>query len=534
MELGYDPSLPAPSSIIQALLVCIKSNDFHAKLITLDKAKLDNDEIEDLLLIQLDTASWFNIYAIALKDIKKAMAKLESLSINLPRLRREYSKAHMEWKENGPNIMRRFYKFYGLGYSQDPILKQKKLPTFNYASSDSSPSSNISSSLISDSLTEEEAHVLSTNFSIPEAVYERFANIYIDIFIPNRLLELMVTEPLHKIWAYGNMALPAPIPMSLLLLLVNEKDKDALQDALLSVVAENSNIFTHHVTMGCPFGMNAFDSHRCSSPHGIITTSKNVGNIRGKRDSAYLSNVFNFHRPYLKCACEKHGKKDACRSNNIIWLDHALWFILHNIDDVFAGDTLKQKMLLFFKWIQGEAQEALKGQIIFTHYRKLLKQAITHIALQDEGPMFQSMDNDMTKFIEKALALDANVEVFESISHDAKRQRRDDSRGKFTGRSRGWHQNTQPPSLRGGRRGVGIMTGSSSCGSYMRGRNKHMQHINYADAQLNNAPDSLQSTASTNVGAHGRGNQVGATNKAKTRITNEGDMGDTIKQLMYE
>ena len=90
----------------------------------------------------------------------------------------------------------------------------------------------------------------------------------------------MVAEPLHKIWAYGNMALPAPIPISLLLLLVNEKDKDALQDALLSVAAENSSIFTHHVTMGCPFGMNAFDSHRCSSPHGIITTSKNVGNIK--------------------------------------------------------------------------------------------------------------------------------------------------------------------------------------------------------------------------------------------------------------
>ena len=87
------------------------------------------------MLIQLDTASWFNIYAIALKDIKKAMAKLESLSINLPRLRREDSKAHTEWKENGPNLMRRFYKFYGLGYSQDPILKQKKLPSFSYASS---------------------------------------------------------------------------------------------------------------------------------------------------------------------------------------------------------------------------------------------------------------------------------------------------------------------------------------------------------------------------------------------------------------
>ena len=191
-------------------------------------------------------------------------------------------------------------------------------------------------------------------------------------------------------------------------------------------------------------------------------------------------------------------------------------------------------MLLFFKWIQGEAQEALKGQIIFTHYRKLLKQAITHIALQDEGPMFPSMDNDMTKFIEKALALDANVEVFENTSHDAKRQRRDDSRGKFTGRGRGWHQNIRPPSIRGGRRSAGMMTGSSSRGSPMRGCNEHMQRINYADAQHNNGPNSLQSTASTNVGAHGRGNQVAATNKAKTRIINEGDMGDTIKQLMYE
>ena len=425
---------------------------------------------------------------LLLKILRRLWQNLNPCRVNLPRLRREDSKAHTEWKENGPNLMRRFYKFYGLGYSQDPILKQKKLPSFSYASSDSSPSSNISSSLIPDSLTEEEAHVLSTNFSIPEAVYERFANIYTDIFIPNRLLELMVAEPLHKIWAYGNMALPAPIPMSLLLLLVNEKDKDALQDALLSVAAENSSIFTHHVTMGCPFGMNAFDSHRCSSPHGIITTSKNVGNIRGKRDSAYLSNVFNFHRPYLKCACEKHGKKDACRSNNIIWLDHALWFILHNIDDVFAGDTLKQKMLLFFKWIQGEAQEALKGQIIFTHYRKLLKQAITHIALQDEGPMFPSMDNDMTKFIEKALALDANVEVFENTSHDAKRQRRDDSRGKFMGRGRGWHQNIRPPSIRGGRRSAGTMTGSSSRGSPMRGRNEHMQRINYADAHTQQCP----------------------------------------------
>ena len=328
MELGYDASLPAPSSIIQGLLVCIKSNDFHAKLITLDKANLDNDEIEDLLLIQLDTASWFNIYAIALKDIKKAMAKLESLSINLPRLRREDSKAHMEWKENGPNIMRRFYKFYGLGYSQDPILKQKKLPTFSYASSDSSPSSNISSSLIPDSLTEEEAHVLSTNFSIPEAVYERFANIYTDIFIPNRLLELMVVEPLHKIWAYGNMALhlycsypnvSSIIHLSLMkkmyylktslsqnpsmrmlckMLYFTKSGHMVAAPILMSLlkIPRWFTIFTHHVTMGCPFGMNAFDSHRCSSPHGIITTSKNVGNIRGKRDSAYLSNVFNFHR----------------------------------------------------------------------------------------------------------------------------------------------------------------------------------------------------------------------------------------------
>ena len=104
----------------------------------------------------------------------------------------------------------------------------------------------------------------------------------------------------------------------------------------------------------------------------------------------------------------------------------------------------------------------------------------------------------------------------------------------FTGRGRGWYQNIRPPSMRGGCRGAGMMTGSSSHGSPMRGRSEHMQCINYVDAQLSNVPDSLQSTTSTNAGGHGRGNQVGATNKAKTRIFNEGYLGDTIKKLMYE
>lgn len=193
-------------------------------------------------------------------------------------------------------------------------------------------------------ITKEEFYILTpATFATLEAINEKFANIYIDVFnLDLLLLEVMANKLDHMIWAFCSMAIIAPLNDHTLILLIDENGKASLKEVLLQLAKETTNVFNHAISIGCPLGMNAFDHHRCQSPFGILTTSKNVGSIRGKRDGNYFFQPFNFYSPYLKCACERNGHAESCRSKYIIWFSHALRFMMHSLENFFKHICLSK------------------------------------------------------------------------------------------------------------------------------------------------------------------------------------------------
>jgi hypothetical protein len=66
----------------------------------------------------------------------------------------------------------------------------------------------------------------------------------------------------------------------------------------------------------------------------------------------------------------------------MIWFDHSIWFMLNNLDRFFDAcyPSLAAKFGAFFTWISTAAIQAVRLQVTFTAYRKLMDMAAIELA----------------------------------------------------------------------------------------------------------------------------------------------------------
>lgn len=261
--------------------------------------------------MQLDIPAWFRIYALTREGMALAIARIEEIDANLKQIQDDDIKDQKEWMECSPSIMRKFMDLHGKKLRNDPMVRQKRRqPLQGQPSTSLATPPTTTIRLIPDELDEEETIIANQEFTITNVTFgpaKKPFETYTDPFIPNRLLEIYLTEAKHKAWALGNFALLAPLNEGFLLTLLNERDKQAAKIGLQQILNTNSSCIIESYVIACPFTMNNFETQRCPSHMGCLLGAKGVISYTG-RDTNYTTQLWNIHRPFIKCGCEHVGK----------------------------------------------------------------------------------------------------------------------------------------------------------------------------------------------------------------------------------
>ncbi|KAL3696332.1 hypothetical protein R1sor_010408 [Riccia sorocarpa] len=190
-----------------------------------------------------------------------------------------------------------------------------------------------------------------------------------DYFIPTdtpRMIEYRVSDKQSMMWKTTNINNLAPLSICVWAKLVN-LTKDELSTCETNAI--NGVMRTKIYLLKDSIKMTSFrDKYRCSD----------VASVRIKLDmptdssrplQKHKSALWNWHRPYLRCNCKsEYGKKTAACKGEIVWLDHAFWYILNNLADFFPRDSV----MAFLIFLGSDARDAVLSQVTFMYTRQLM------------------------------------------------------------------------------------------------------------------------------------------------------------------
>ncbi|CAM6082443.1 unnamed protein product [Calypogeia fissa] len=93
--------------------------------------------------------------------------------------------------------------------------------------------------------------------------------------------------------------------------------------------------------------------------------------IRGPLDTKttrlteHKSKLWNWMRPYFRCSCYY---KAAC-NGQLIWLDHAVWYMLNHLEEFFTASTIQGRLVMLIKFLSGDARCMVLDHITFLYIR---------------------------------------------------------------------------------------------------------------------------------------------------------------------
>jgi cellobiose-specific phosphotransferase system component IIA len=380
-ELGYGDPLPAPSQAVQATLASIVGPEIHSYVQETDNASLldkdDDGEHAPLLLSTLDLSHWTSImYSSTMENgIEKALMRLKEahsvLAVLLERDELELEEAlnnarvvetalraantHEDWSDK-PHQTRTAKPVNIL----HPMVGRLNIPLAHKAViedyGDSIQSSQMESELASmDSSGKGPA--------IP--------------FLPQRTVEVRLNSQSHRTWCLNNINLLAPIPPSVWKVWANlsEADIKTCEDK----AANSSSSLTEAHPINNAFPLALFDHNKCTTTAVLLHAKQDVLTCP-PRHPQYTSKLWNCRRPYLRCACSQNAK-NGCRGN-MIWFDHAIWYMLNNLDRFFDSryPSLASKYGAFITWMSAACSIAVCTQVTFIAYRRMMEIAAVELA----------------------------------------------------------------------------------------------------------------------------------------------------------
>ncbi|CAM6104232.1 unnamed protein product [Calypogeia fissa] len=93
--------------------------------------------------------------------------------------------------------------------------------------------------------------------------------------------------------------------------------------------------------------------------------------IRGKletqncRIKEHKSKLWNCHRPFFRCSCH-YNTKTGC-NGQIVWLDHAVWYMLNHLEDFFSANSAQGRLVMLIKFLSGDARKMVLDHIAFLY-----------------------------------------------------------------------------------------------------------------------------------------------------------------------
>ncbi|KAL3688787.1 hypothetical protein R1sor_015096 [Riccia sorocarpa] len=190
-------------------------------------------------------------------------------------------------------------------------------------------------------------------------------------FVPTdspRMIEYKVSEKNSMMWKIPNMNNLAPLTLEMWQKLIHASDaelKTCMSNALNGITP--AKLMASKDTIKMSFFRDKYLVH-CGEP--ITVRLKGSMPTDSSRLPKHKSTLWNWLRPYIRCNCKSDGKHDNSRTRckgEMIWMDHAIWYMYNNLGDFFNQSTVQGKYMAFLIFLGGEARSAILAHMAFLH-----------------------------------------------------------------------------------------------------------------------------------------------------------------------
>ncbi|CAM6082399.1 unnamed protein product [Calypogeia fissa] len=205
--------------------------------------------------------------------------------------------------------------------------------------------------------------------------------------LPPRYIEWECAKEDGCMWKIKNINNLAPISIAMWQAWGTVSDAEVLQcrDRALNAVtiSDKPPVFVSQ------WPMTAFGppKYKCQ----VVAGAKVKGQLdtKNSRLKDHKSKMWNWQRPFFQCSCYF---KPACKGQ-LIWLDHAVWYMLHHLDSFFNASSIQGRLVMFIKFLSGDARCMVLDHIAFLYVREFLIEATQELIDHPEDRFFAQYES---------------------------------------------------------------------------------------------------------------------------------------------
>ncbi|CAM6104313.1 unnamed protein product [Calypogeia fissa] len=372
---------------IQATLASIRAPEIHEVIINHERAAVDSRDSEEpgqSLLVLLGIEEWFAIYQLAQRHgLEAALGKIADFSAMLFDM--ELSDAcKLERARNVVSavVAALLHAEKNIG---SPIPSTAPSVTMPDTQLDLCSSVKENPLLDLQWLTPEERAELSqsldtVNSSQSVTFEECFEGEPFVPVLPPRYIEWEASAVNGCMWKIPNINNLAPLSIAMwqAWATVSTLELRLCREQALQATTKSDKA---PVFISC-WPMRVFGSpkYHCTVAAGVKIRGQFVTN--STRPDDHKSKLWNWLRPFFRCNCYK-GSKSGC-DGQLIWFDHAVWYMLNHLDLFFHAASIQGRLVLFIKFLSGDARKMVLDHISFMYLRQFMIEGAMELVAHPE------------------------------------------------------------------------------------------------------------------------------------------------------
>lgn len=505
VKKGYGelPSPPTPG--IQATMASIASETFHSTVQRLDNEALLDTNDEGLhaptLIEVLDLRYWTMLLDACLHSEEKGLSKLQQLFEDLPNIlatddldseRMAIQSKMIDDALTAANQESKSPKDPGNKGGRSRILIIGSTPTRDVVNQ--RPPSLLTRLPIpedeKDSIIQYCAEIEASQAAADLDKLEASGIGPSVPWLPPRQLELRLGGLENRMWMHPNINHMAPITVEMWKCWASLSEQEIA--TAVAQAENNEQPLKNGCKLTAAFPISTYDPKKCPITEGVHVRTRQDLPLGLQRDKKHRQNWWNVSRPFIRCGCPLNGPKDAC-TGKMIWFDHAVWCMIHNLDIFFpAKGHLCSKYAAFVGWLETAARDAVKAAVTFAHIRNLMVEGALEYATNPKSKLLAKYgDGPGIRKIERMIKPSTNVGLGHSTNLSFKRPLPD------LNHESGGATNKRPHYAGRGRRSSHQRPGNQNAGRGRGSYNNHRRHGNTGSSTTINPHNGNPSTRNT-------------------------------------
>lgn len=191
-------------------------------------------------------------------------------------------------------------------------------------------------------------------------------------FIPTnspRTIELVVSSIDYIIWKVPNLNQLIPISTEMWIYWVSLIDADIEQCRLRAIA---SMVVSKQHILSFTQAMKTFKGKYTCSDQGHIQLK--IDMVTNKTHGYRHKNIlWNWHRPFFHYDYNNSNEDGCC--GEIIWFNHAFWFIVNHLENFFKTYMLQSQFMSFIVFLSSTARSVVLDMVSFLFTRQFMKDA---------------------------------------------------------------------------------------------------------------------------------------------------------------